>query len=177
MKRQIKAKPEEFDYWYPHPIIKEDVNAYEIVFTSKEDMTGYIMSVRVTRSDGVTVDDVGQINGKVATYTLKNNMYAIEGKVTIWVAITSDSGDYITHGTIEAEVISNGGEASISGDDRVPALTQIIIDVQQLHNQYSNMIAGLGGSPLAVVPELDYQELVTSGKYDPNTIYLVVAEQ
>ena len=133
MKRQIKAKPEEFDYWYPHPIIKEDVNAYEIVFTSKEDMAGYIMSVRVTRSDGVTVDDVGQINGNVATYTLKNNMYAIEGKVTIWVAITSDSGDYITQGTIEAEVISNGGEAPISGDDRVPALTQLIINVQAIN--------------------------------------------
>lgn len=133
MKRQIKAIPNEFSYRYPQPIIMEDVNAYEIVFTSKEDMSGNVMSVRVVRSDGVTIDDVGQINGKVATYTLKNNMYAVEGDITIWVAITSDSGDYITQGTIEAEVISNGGEAPISGDDRVPALTQLIINVQAIN--------------------------------------------
>ena len=133
MKRQIKAKPGEFNYWYQQQIVKEDVNAYEVVFTSKDDMTGYIMSVRVTRSDGVTIDDVGQINGKIATYTLKNNMYAVEGYIKIWVAITSDSGDYITQGTIEAEVISNGGESPISGDDRVPALTQLIINVQAIN--------------------------------------------
>lgn len=133
MKRQIKIVSTDFRYRYPDPIIIGDVNAYEIVFTSNEDMSGNVMSVRVVRSDGVTVDDVGQINGKVATYTLKNNMYAVEGDITIWVAITSDSGDYITQGTIEAEVISNGGEAPISGDDRVAALTQLIINVQAIN--------------------------------------------
>ena len=133
MKRQIKTIPNEFSYRYPQPIIMEDVNAYEIVFTSNEDMSGNVMSVQVTRSDGVIIDDVGQINGNTATYTLKNNMYAVAGDITIWVAITADNGQHITQGSIEAEVISNGGEASISGDDRVPALTQLIINVQAIN--------------------------------------------
>ena len=133
MKRQIKTIPNEFSYRYPQPIIMEDVKAYEIVFTSNEDMSGNVMSVQVTRSDGVIIDDVGQINGNTATYTLKNNMYAVAGDITIWVAITADNGQHITQGSIEAEVISNGGEASISGDDRVPALTQLIINVQAIN--------------------------------------------
>lgn len=134
MKRKIKVIPGEFSYRYPQPIIKEDVNAYEIIFSSSEDMTGNIVSVRATRSDGVIIDDVAVISGKSATYTLKNNMYAVVGDVTIWVAITSDNGDYVTQGTIEAEVISNGGEATTTGDDRVPALTQLIIDVQAVND-------------------------------------------
>ena len=58
MKRQIKTIPNEFSYRYPQPIIMEDVNAYEIVFTSNEDMSGNVMSVQVTRSDGVIIGDV-----------------------------------------------------------------------------------------------------------------------
>ena len=133
MKRQIKIVSTDFRYRYPDPIIIGDVNAYEIVFTSNEDMTGYIMSVKAKRVDGSTVEDTGFIDGKVATYTLKNNMYSLKGKLEIWVAITSDSGDYITRGLIEADVDTSGDEPTISGDDRVPALTQLIINVQAIN--------------------------------------------
>ena len=133
MKRQIKIVSTDFRYRYPDPIIIGDVNAYEIVFTSNEDMTGYIMSVKAKRVDGSTVEDTGFIDGKVATYTLKNNMYSLKGKLEIWVAITSESGDYITRGLIEADVDTSGDEPTISGDDRVPALTQLIINVQAIN--------------------------------------------
>ena len=133
IKRQIKIVSTDFRYRYPDPIIIGDVNAYEIVFTSNEDMTGYIMSVKAKRVDGSTVEDTGFIDGKVATYTLKNNMYSLKGKLEIWVAITSESGDYITRGLIEADVDTSGDEPTISGDDRVPALTQLIINVQAIN--------------------------------------------
>lgn len=174
MKRQIQLIQDDFTYFYPRPIVLEDVNAYEVIYKSKEDMSGNVMSVQVTRSDGEVIEDVGQVSGNTARYTLKNNMYSVEGNITIWVAISSEDGNYITQGTISAQVTSNGGEPSASGDDRIPALTQLIIDTQQLQNQYNEMIAQMGGRPVIVMNESDYMEQIAAGTYDPNGIYMVV---
>ncbi len=134
MKRQIKVVSTDFRYHYPDPIIIGDVNAYEIIFSAQEDMTGYIMSVKAKRADGSTVEDTGTIEGKTASYTLKNNMYALKGKLELWVAITSSNGDYVTKGCIDATVDTSGDDPAIAGDDRVPALTQLIIDVQAVND-------------------------------------------
>lgn len=177
-KKQIKIVPEEFNRRYPRPIIMEDINAYEVIIDCKEDVSDCLMAVQVTTVGKNPIQDIGTTEGNIGRYVLKNNMYdTADTTITIWVSIAAEDGTIITHGSLEVDIISNGGTTDIEGNNEVPALTQLMFDVQQLYQKYSSMIAGLGGSPLAVITEPDYQELVTSGQYDPNGIYLVVVEQ
>lgn len=133
MKRQIYIKDGEFGHYPDIKLVAGDVNAYEIVAKHTEDISNCAMTVKVTMTGKEPIQDMGTVSGNVGRCTLKNNMYDTKGYIEVWAAIVAEDGTTVTQGSVMLEVISSGQDADISGDDRVPALTQIMADVQQLN--------------------------------------------
>lgn len=83
------------------------------------------LTVKAKRADDVVV--VGYSKDP-ERYILQNNMYAVAGELRLEIALTAADGRYITTAEILAEVREGFGEPDVSGDDRVPVLTELIIN-------------------------------------------------
>ena len=156
MKRQIPILNRDFTQYPDKPLI---INAYELVYTSKEDLTAYTAKIRAIREDGTTVDDTMAISGFEAKYTLKNNMYAKEGRLLIRFSLFDTIGGHITTNELYFTVLSDGGETDLSGDDRLPALDQLIQECQKFKISVANKV------------DLDDFESAIALKADKKTTY------
>ena len=127
MKRQILIRDDgKFEQYAGQPIISNDVNAYEIVYSVNADLSGAIFKISALRSDGAVIEDIGSISGNTATYTMANNMYSVVGETQLMLSVLQGNS-LLTSKKLTFIVEESFGEADISGDDRIPALTGLII--------------------------------------------------
>lgn len=82
------------------------------------------LTVKAKRADDVVIVGYSEDPER---YILQNNMYAVAGELRLEIALTAADGRYITTAEILAEVREGFGEPDITGDDRVPVLTELII--------------------------------------------------
>lgn len=102
-----------------------DVRAYILKLDFPSLSTeGCGLTVKAKRADDVIVVDYSEDPER---YILQNNMYAVAGELRLEIALTAADGRYITTAEILAEVREGFGEPDITGDDRVPVLTELII--------------------------------------------------
>ena len=94
----------------------------------KVDISGYTLSVRAKRSDGVVVASSGKIYENTAVFTPESNMYCIPGELYIEIALADSSGRYATTKIITADVIEGLGEAAIEGVDDLNIYVQLLSD-------------------------------------------------
>ncbi len=95
---------------------------------NRVDISGYTLSIRAKRSDGVVVASSGKIKENTAVFTPENNMYCVPGELYIEVALSDSSGRYVTTKIITAEVIEGLGEAAIEGADNLNVYVKLISD-------------------------------------------------
>ena len=117
-----------FYYTSPYPLVADDVQAYEVVLNTTYDLTGATVRATATRADGAKIDDIGMVEGNTAKYILKNNMYSKVGTTILRLTLISEDGSVLTTKELSFEVVEGNGEANASGDDRLPVLTQLIVD-------------------------------------------------
>lgn len=128
MKRIIKTN-NNFCQYVDTPLIPSDVNSYMISWNIGSGAVGASLKVSAKKSDGTVIEDVGEVDSKgMATYTLKNNMYAAEGELILRLTVVQN-GEVLTDKELILEVAKAWDEAPIEGDDRVPALSTLIIQV------------------------------------------------
>ena len=129
MRKQIATQQKDFSEYINVPLVIGDVQAYEIVHDTPYDLSGVTFKVTAIRADGELIYDVGDTNGTTATYTLKNNMYNVVGITKFRLTLISDDGTVLTSKELIFNAIKENGEAIIDGDDRVPALDTLIINI------------------------------------------------
>lgn len=133
MTRDIIIKGVKFQNTYNLPLIADDVQAYRIVFTPGIVLTGVTFHVTAFRADGIKIDDVGEVAGNTAYYTIKNNMYNVVGKTKFRLRLADTFGT-LTNGELICETIEANGDADLTGDDRVPALSSLIVQTTAAKN-------------------------------------------
>lgn len=131
MRKQIATQQKDFSEYINVPLVIGDVQAYEIVHDTPYDLSGVTFKVTAVRADGELIYDVGDTNGTTATYTLKNNMYNVAGITKFRLTLISDDGTVLTSKELIFNAIKENGEAIIDGDDRVPALDTLIINITE----------------------------------------------
>lgn len=98
--------------------IKSSTLYFEFYDNGKRvDISGYTLSVRAKRSDGVVIASLGKIESNIAVFTPENNFYAVPGELYMEIALSDSSGKYATTKIIVAEVLEGLGEAVIDGSD------------------------------------------------------------
>lgn len=70
------------------PLISTDCNSYKIVWDAKT--SGGVFKITAVRDDGSSVFDFGELTDGVATYVMKSDMYEVEGKLTLYLAICDE---------------------------------------------------------------------------------------
>lgn len=111
-------------------VVDSDLRAYRIVYHLDAPITG-TLKIDVKRADGEHITDTEPFNGDLAYYVLKTNMYSRQGLSLVRVAITTPEGSIVTQHEIAITVLEPFGDTDISGDDRVPALSSLIIQATQ----------------------------------------------
>ena len=156
--------------------VADDVQAYRIVYHMPYEVAGNIL-ITAKRPDGVVIQDTALITGNTAYYTLKNNMYNVEGTTTVRVSIVTDTGQVVTQKEILLTTIPSNDGANLSGDDRVPALSSLIVQCVDAAKQ-SNEAAGyareqgdyaenMGDYAKSKVDELNFH---IADKYNPHDV-------
>ena len=92
------------------------------------DISGYTLSVRAKRSDGVVVASSGKIKENTAVFTPESNMYCVPGELYMEIALTDATGKYTTTKIITAEVIEGLGEAAIEAVDNLNVYVKLVSD-------------------------------------------------
>ena len=128
--KTIKLNQKSFYIDASVPLVDGDLNAYTIVYprVPNDQIDGF--EVEALRPDGVTVTDLGQVYEDRCEYTLKTNLYSVPGEVRLRVSLLSENQRHTIHELI-FEAVPEYDEPSIDGDDRVPVLTQLILNAQQ----------------------------------------------
>jgi len=100
--------------------IKSSTLYFEFFNAGKRvDISGYTLTVRAKRSDGVVVASSGKIENNTAIFTPESNIYTVPGEVYMEIALSDATGKYATTKVIIAEVIEGLGEAAIEGVDNL----------------------------------------------------------
>ena len=76
---------------------------------------------------------MGTVEGTQAKYTLENNMYCSEGELWLRLVIVQ-GGSALTDKELVFKVANDFGEVVIPADDRLPALTQLILQTNSMSN-------------------------------------------
>ena len=108
-------------------LVADDVQAYRIVYRTGQDLEGCTFQVTAIRADGQRVVDIGEVAGDTACYTLKNNMHSVPGELRLRLTVQSPDGSVLTSKEVNVAVVEGNGEPDVSADDRVPVLTELII--------------------------------------------------
>ena len=110
--------------------VKSSTLCFEFYNDGKRvDISGYTLSVRAKRADGVIVASGGKIVENTAVFTPESNFYSVPGELYIEVALCDASGRYATTKVITAEVIEGLGEAAIEGADNLNVYVTLLADV------------------------------------------------
>ena len=92
------------------------------------DISGYTLSIRAKRSDGVVVASSGKIKENTAVFTPESNMYCVPGELYMEIALTDATGKYATTKIITAEVVEGLGETAIEGVDNLNIYVKLVAD-------------------------------------------------
>ena len=132
MIKEVKTKAEgEFTDYSGAVLVQDDVQCYRIVLDCKQELTGASFQVSAKRADGVVIQDVGEVSGSRAQYVVANNMYAAVGEVVFRLTLVGADGSVLTAKELVCNVVEASGEADLTGDDRVPALSTLIVQASQ----------------------------------------------
>lgn len=137
MKRTIKTN-NEYSQYVDTPLIPSDVNAYIISWNIGKYAAGSSLKITAKRSDGAVIEDACIVDDNgIANYTLKNNMYAVEGELVLRLTIVQDD-EILTNKELIFVVTNSWNCQTIEGDDRVPALSTLIIEVNNIKRETEN---------------------------------------
>ena len=112
------------------PLVQGDLNAYTIVYprVAGDGITG--IEVEALRADQVAITDVGAVYPDRCEYTLKTNMYDVPGEVLVRVSLLGEDQKY-TINELRFEAVADYKGDEETADDRIPALTTIILQASE----------------------------------------------
>ena len=132
MIRELKTKAEgEFTDYSGAVLVQDDVQCYRIVLDCNQQLDGASFQVTAKRADGEVIQDIGTISGSRAEYVVANNMYAVMGEVIFRLTLLGSDGSVLTAKELVCNVVEANGEADLDSDDRVPALSTLIVQASQ----------------------------------------------
>lgn len=132
MIKEVKTKAEgEFTDYSGAVLVQDDVQCYRIVLDCNQQLDGASFQVTAKRADGEVIQDIGTISGSRAEYVVANNMYAVMGEVIFRLTLVGADGSVLTAKELVCNVVEANGEADLTGDDRVPALSALIAQASQ----------------------------------------------
>lgn len=131
------------------------------------DISGFTLSVRAKRSDGVVVASAGKIENNTAVFTPESNLYAVPGEVYMEIALSDVSGKYATTKVIIAEVIEGLGEAAIEGSDNLNVYVTLINEAIKAKEEILAYVYDKPGEKVSGGGEIfnDYDKNIALGKY------------
>ena len=133
-----------YTHYCPRPLITSDVRAYRVVIKTEQITEGAHLLVTAIRSDGQAVTDIGEMYGGYGEYTLASNMYSVTGDMRLLVTVVDFDGAALTAKEIIFTVAQGGSDESIDGDDRVPALNNMLARCNAVLDQCNSLKADYG---------------------------------
>lgn len=138
-----------------------DVRAYRFIFEFVDiDTTECSLGVKAKRADGTVV--IAK-SGDCKTFVLPGNMYAVPGEVLFEIAVYDAIGGCITTKVVVATVRKGFGEEGLSADDRYPALTSMINEVNALKLSVMEATTELGDISAALDEIIAIQNSLIGG--------------
>jgi len=141
-------------------VVSDDLHAYRVIYQLNNPING-TLKVSVKRADGETITDTAPVIDGVGKYVLKNNMYSKQGLSLMRVAVADEMGSIVTPHEVSLTVLEPFGEADAEGDDRVPALSSLIVQATQAAgsanaaleaaNEALDRAEGLGGGTIDTI--------------------------
>ena len=155
--------------------VKSSVLHFEFYNDGKRvDISGYTLSVRARRSDGVVIASAGKIENNTAIFTPESNFYAVPGELYMEIALSDSSGKYATTKIITAEVIEGLGEAAINGLDNLNVYVKLLNEAVVAKDaaiaaaqRIENTIVDKPGQKVSGGGEIfnDYENNIASGEF------------
>ena len=108
-----------------------DVKAYQLAFIfysngKRIDVTGYTLSIKAKRPDGVVIVDMGEVTSDgMAVYDIRSNIYDVPGKLTMEVGLSVESGSYVTTKELILHVREGYGEGNLTAENTTPILAKL----------------------------------------------------
>ena len=142
MKKQYNVNTSRFQFpFYGNPLVADNVNAYEIVLTVPEDITGCSFEVVATRADGEKFIGLGSCKGNTASYVMDNQMHAVVGELSVRVSVVDSDGSYLTTNELLFTVIKGNGSDHAAAGTNVGLLTQILVKISNVEKETDEKIA------------------------------------
>ena len=145
MKKEIFAGGASFTTFSSVPLVADDVNAYEIVYTAPEDLSGTTFEITALRADGEKIVDSGEVSGSTARYLMKNSMHAVVGDLRVRLSVLDASGACLTTKELVFEVIEGNGDGDVTADTNYPILTELIVDMRKAISDSEAVLNDLQG--------------------------------
>lgn len=145
MKKEIFAGGAGFTAFSSVPLVADDVNAYEIVYTAPEDLSGTTFEITALRADGEKIVDSGEVSGSTARYLMKNSMHAVVGDLRVRLSVLDASGACLTTKELVFEVIEGNGTGDVTADTNYPILTELIVDMRKAISDSEAVLNDLQG--------------------------------
>ena len=145
MKKEIFAGGAGFTAFSSVPLVADDVNAYEIVYTAPEDLSGTTFEITALRADGEKIVDSGEVSGSTARYLMKNSMHAVVGDLRVRLSVLDASGACLTTKELVFEVIEGNGDGDVTADTNYPILTELIVDMRKAISDSEAVLNDLQG--------------------------------
>ena len=145
MKKEILAGGAGFTAFSSVPLVADDVNAYEIVYTAPEDLSGTTFEITALRADGEKIVDSGEVSGSTARYLMKNSMHAVVGDLRVRLSVLDASGACLTTKELVFEVIEGNGTGDVTADTNYPILTELIVDMRKAISDSEAVLNDLQG--------------------------------
>lgn len=131
MKKEILTKEANFTEFIERPLVADDIKAYEICLMCNEDLTDCTFEVIAERADGKIITDIGEIQGKKATYLMKNSMYLIPGELKLRLKILASDNSCLTAKELHFTVLESTENAEqIEATDEYPLLMKLLEDTK-----------------------------------------------
>lgn len=145
MKKEIFAGGAGFTAFSSVPLVADDANAYEIVYTAPEDLSGTTFEITALRADGEKIVDSGEVSGSTARYLMKNSMHAVVGDLRVRLSVLDASGACLTTKELVFEVIEGNGTGDVTADTNYPILTELIVDMRKAISDSEAVLNDLQG--------------------------------
>ena len=146
MKRKITAKAQ-YTTYAEYPLVSGDVRAYEICLDLGENADGAEFKVTAIRADGKVIEDIGKVEGGIATYTMAADMYSVPGELTVRLAVLHESS-VLTDREIVFEVLE-GASGVKATETVVPINDSVILRLSSIEQKLSEKVDKASGMGLS----------------------------
>ncbi len=140
----------------------DDVSAYRLCFTFLNngipyDVKGCALVIKAKRADNQVVTDSGVVTGTGDVYyDMKSSVYAVEGELSVEVALCTPQGGYITTHELIFKVRQGHGEAALTAENMTPIISGLI-GRAFAGEQKAEMAQAIGQNALDATERLDAQ--------------------